>query len=159
MPTIFKPAVPIVLGALGALALAVPATAQFRGPPAKNFPDMVNHKPILYADLGLGGPGQFTGVVDEAKGQVCYIINTPSLEGPTGAMIADKSGKAVVKLAVPTGGASGGCADVGMDLAKTLVAKANDYTVQVNSTAYPDGATSGMLKSFHPPSYTDAAKS
>lgn len=144
-----KTSAPIILGALGVLALAAPAAAQRRGPPP-DMPDIVNHNPILSADIGLRGPGSFTAVLDQAKGQLCYMIEAPALDRPTSAMIADASGKAVVKLAAPTGTASGGCAAVAADLGKALVANPGNYMVQVNTAAYPAGAASGKLSVYDP---------
>jgi hypothetical protein len=146
MRNVLKSSAPIVAGALAALALAAPAAAQFGPPP--NLPDMVNHNPIIYTTLG--NASGFTGVIDKASGQLCYMMNTPDLANPTAAAIADNSGKTVLKLTAPTGSASGGCATLDAGLAQALVANAGDYTVQVDTAAYPAGAAWGKLSMMDP---------
>ena len=151
MRNVLKPAVLMLSGALGAVALAGPATAQFGPPP--NLRDMVNHNPILYADLDDGGPGQFTGVLDPATNQLCYMINVPGMDA-TAAHIhvgtAGQDGAPVVPLATPKGGASGACATLKPDIAKALVSNPAGYYVNVHTAAYPMGATRGQLKVYDP---------
>lgn len=132
--------------ALGTMALwaaiAAPAVGQ-RPPPPPYDPH-----PVLSADLGLGGSGAFSGVADRETGQLCYMIYAAGVQNPTAASIRDsKTNTEVVKLAVPTGGTSGGCANIGQDLAKKLVANPDAYSVAIASAMYPNGtAASGQLQ-------------
>ena len=82
--------------ALGlSLALAAPALAQF-GPPPPPVPqkgpaavwnDQVwqTHAPVFSADLGVGGVGGFTGVLDPKTNQLCYMLSAPGVEAATAA--------------------------------------------------------------------------
>jgi len=124
--------------ALGPLALvaaiAVPASGQTPPPPP------YNPHPVLSADLGLGGPGQFNAVDDTGAGRLCYMLVAPGIADPTGAFIGDgKTHTSVLALQPPVGGTSGACADVGQALAQKLVDHAGDYAVYVQSAAYPNG--------------------
>ena len=139
--------------ALGALALSGAAEAQ-RPPPPANFPDMVNHNPILYSGLGLRGPGGFTGVLDPKTDELCYMLNVPGLADVTAAHIhqgmAGQDGNVVLPLKTPADGSSGGCATVPADLAAKLVANPADYYVNVHTKEYPAGAVRGQLKKYDP---------
>ena len=153
MRNVLKFSAPLIAGAV---ALAVPAFAQFGPPPPGGYPDQVNHKPILYADLGLGGPGQFTGVVDKDKHQLCYIIDTPGLVGTAAHIHVGKAGEdgaPVVPLAAPAKGSSGGCVDLKPDLEQKLLSDPDGYYVNVHTAAYPMGATRGQLKAYFPKRY------
>jgi len=128
--------------ALGLAAIvAAPAIAQ-RPPPPPYSPH-----PVLSADLGDVGNQAFTGVDDTDTGQLCYMLYASNVANPTGAQIREaKSGAPVVQLAAPTGGTSGGCANIGQDLAKKLVDHPGDYAVTVDSSMYPNGnAAKGQL--------------
>jgi hypothetical protein len=55
--------------ALGTLALTTTASAQqAETPPASN-------DAILFANLDIGGSGNFTGVLDRQTNELCYILN------------------------------------------------------------------------------------
>lgn len=147
--------------AFGAVALAAglaaPAAAQFGPPPpfvpqkgpaaVWNDQQYVNESPILSADLGYGDTGAFTGVLDRKTGQLCYMISAPDVAQATGARIVS-GGKAVVALKAPAGGTSGSCVAVKADLASAMVARPADYSVEVDSKAYPAGAASGVLHAW-----------
>jgi hypothetical protein len=132
--------------AIGMAAIVAPAFGQ-RPPPAPYQPH-----PVLSADLGEVGNEAFTGVDNTDTGQLCYMLYAANVQNPTGAQIRDaKSGTPVVQLAVPAGGTSGGCANIGQDLAKKLVDHPGDYTVTVDSSAYPNGnAANGQLTASIP---------
>ena len=130
----------VAAAALGLAAIAAPAIAQAPPPP-------YDPHPILSADLGLGGTGHFDAVDDTDKGQLCYMLFAAGVQNPTGAFIGDgKSNASVLALQPPTGGTSGACVDIGKDMAQKLVDHAGDYSVYVQSTAYPQGvAAEGRL--------------
>jgi hypothetical protein len=147
-----------VLG-LGIAGIAVPAAAQFGGPPPKTGAPLWAYKegdqyfstdPILDADLGQGGPGSFTAVIHEADGQLCYIINVPGLADATAAHIhvgaAGQDGAPVVPLAAPKGGSGGGCVAVTADVIHALEANPAGYYVNVHTAAMPMGEVRGQLR-------------
>ena len=149
--------------ALGlSLALAAPALAQF-GPPPPPVPqkgpaavwnDQVwqTHAPVFSADLGVGGVGGFTGVLDPKTNQLCYMLSAPGVEAATAARIvaADAAAKAkpALTLKVPAGGASGACVALKADLAQALVANPGGYAVEVDTKAYAGGAVKGALSAW-----------
>ena len=131
---------------LGALALAVPAAAQFGGPPPPP-----NTGVPLYTHLSGGsGSGNVTVVVDPPKGTACYIMNVAGLEGVTAAHIhtggPGETGAPVVNLEAPEGGTSGGCAQVAPEVSAALLANPGGYYVNVHTRAFPAGAIRGQLK-------------
>jgi len=130
---------------LGALALAVPAAAQFGGPPPPP-----NTGVALYAKLvGGQGTGAITVVVDPPKGTACYLMNVAGLEAVTAAHIhtggPGETGGPVVTLDTPDGGTSGGCAPVTPELSAALLANPDGYYVNVHTRAFPAGAIRGQL--------------
>ena len=144
---------------LAAAAIAVPAAAQFGGPPLtigaplwayQADGNYVSTKPILDADLNMGGHGAFTAVLDKAGGQLCYMINVPGLAPATAAHIhvgaAGANGAPVVTLAAPKDGASGGCVAVKSDLMDAMVANPDGYYVNVHTAAMPAGEVRGQLR-------------
>lgn len=144
------------------LVLAAPAAAQFGPPPpptpqkgpAAVWNDQVwqTHAPVFSADLGAGGVGGFTGVLDPATNQLCYMLSAPGVEAATGARIvladAAPKAKAALALKVPAGGASGACVALKADLAKAMVANPAGYAVEVDNKAYAGGAAKGVLSAW-----------
>ena len=137
------------LAALGAGALGLagsgPALAQFGGPPGPP-----NTGIATFARLtGATGQGQFTGVIDPPKGTLCYIANVAGLEGVTAAHIhlggPGETGRPVVTLETPAGGAGGGCIDVAAQLSEAILANPAGYYVNVHTSAQPSGAIWGQL--------------
>ncbi|OYW44399.1 MAG: hypothetical protein B7Z08_05945 [Sphingomonadales bacterium 32-68-7] len=130
--------------ALG-LALAVPAAAQFGGPPPPPF----TGKPVFAALKGAEGQGSATVVVNPPEGTACYLVNVTHLTDVTAAHIhrgaAGAEGPPVVTLTAPTEGSAGGCATVAADLAQALLASPGDYYVNVHTRAQPNGAIRGQL--------------
>ena len=146
------------LAAIGMLALAAPAGAQFGGPPGPDNgaplwgPGIkpVRGVPVLTADLGKGSPSGFTAVLDEASGELCYILSTPGLLETTAAHIhlggPGESGNPVVPLANPVGGSAGACVTVQADVARAMVANPNGYYVNVHTKSAPNGEVRGQLE-------------
>jgi len=142
------------LAALGALALvglgAVPAAAQFGGPPPPP-----NTGIPLYAKLEGGqGAGNITVVVDPPKGTACYLMNVTGLENVTAAHIhvggPGENGRPVVNLEAPTEGSAGGCTPVTADVAQALLGNPGGYYVNVHTRAFPNGAIRGQLQNDLP---------
>jgi len=132
MHSLLKPTA-FAFGPMMVLAtIAAPALGQAPPPP-------YDPHPVLSADLGVGGPGQFNAVANTDTGELCYMLVAPGI-GATGAFIGDgKSNQSVLALQPPAGGTSGACVNIGQDLAKKLVNHAGDYSVYVQSAMYPDG--------------------
>ena len=134
-----------MVAALGALAMAAPAAAQFGGPPPPP-----NTGVPLYAHMtGGDGQGNVTVVIDPPKGTVCYLLNVSGLDGITAAHIhsgeAGQNGRPVVPFDNPGDGASGGCVNVAADLSAALLANPGGYYVNVHTRAQPSGAIRGQL--------------
>jgi hypothetical protein len=131
--------------ALGTLALAVPAAAQFGGPP----PPPNTGVPIHARLTGGQGQGQITVVVDPPKGTACYIMNVSGLDGITAAHIhtggPGETGRPVITLDAPEDGSSGGCAQVTAELSAALLGNPEGYYVNVHTRALPAGAIRGQL--------------
>ncbi len=121
--------------AMGASAIsAVPAGAQ------------VAPHPVVTAKLAGGNDhASFTGVVNQEAGTLCYILNSAAIAPASAAMIRDGDGNVLVRLAAPDGGSSGGCMDVGADLAAAMVADPSAYEVAVASEHALGGEVSGKL--------------
>ena len=132
------------LAALGTLALAGPAAAQFGGPPPPP-----NTGVPLYAKLGVAGQGAATVVVDPPKGTACYLLNVGGLADVTAAHIhlggPGENGRVVVPFDNPEGGTSGGCATVTAEQSAALLANPGGYYVNVHTRAQPQGAIRGQL--------------
>ena len=130
---------------IGALAMAVPAAAQFGGPPPPP-----NTGVPLYADLdGGNADGQVTVVIDPPKGTACYLLNVTGLTDVTAAHIhtggPGETGRPVLTLETPQDGASGGCTNIAADLAQALLANPGGYYVNVHTRLVPTGQIRGQL--------------
>jgi hypothetical protein len=139
------PLMKATLTGLGALAIAVPAAAQFGGPP----PPPNTGVPLYAKMVGGQGEGNITVVVDPPKGTACYLMNVTGLENVTAAHIhiggPGEDGRPVVPLDAPTDGSSGGCAQVTDQVAQALLANPGGYYVNVHTRALPNGAIRGQL--------------
>jgi hypothetical protein len=144
------------LGVLAVAIVAVPAAAQFgpsgpqpAGPLWGESTDYASKAPILTADLGARGHGAFTGVVDSAKNQLCYMMNVSGLDEPTAAHIhlggAGQDGAPVVTLKAPANGSSGGCVAVPANVIAAMVAQPAGYYVNIHTKTMPGGAVRGQL--------------
>lgn len=134
MPSPVRTAAIALGGATVLLAIALPAIGQTPPPPP------YNPHPVLSADLGLGGPGQFNAVDDTSTGQLCYMLVAPGIANPTGAFIGDsKTRTSVLALQPPVGGTSGACVNIDKGLAQSMVDHAGNYAVYVQSAQYPNG--------------------
>lgn len=135
------------IAVLGALALAVPAAAQFGGPPPPPF----TGKPVFAEMKGGDAHGTVTVVVNPPEGTACYIMNTTNLVDVTAAHIhrgaAGAEGPPVVPMNAPTEGTAGGCATITADVANAILANPGDYYVNVHTRTQPGGAIRGQLHS------------
>ena len=135
----------VALTAIGLLAVAAPAVAQFGGPP----PPPNTGVPLYTRMTGGSGSGAITVVVDPPKGTACYIMNVAGLDNVTAAHIhtggPGETGAPVVNLEAPEGGTSGGCAQVTPEVSAALLANPGGYYVNVHTSAFPGGAIRGQL--------------
>lgn len=131
-------------GAKAPAAKAAPQRRPPRRPPAKPAND-----PAITATLGALRSGSFTGVIDPAKNQLCYMLNAPAVHSPTAAHIhkgkPDTAGSPVVTLKAPTDGASGGCQTIPASLAQALESNPHAFYVDVDNATFPHGAVSAQL--------------
>jgi len=141
--------------ALGALALAAPAAAQFGGPPAPpNTGVPFSANLTSWAEVPGPGNGQGSGrvtvVVDPPKGQLCYMFfDVYGIGTPTAAHVhvgaAGAAGNPVATLQPPVGGSSSGCQPIAADLAQAIVSNPAGYYVNVHTAEFPNGALRGQL--------------
>ena len=133
------------LAALGSMALAAPALAQFGGPP----PPPNTGIPLAARLAGGNAGGQITVVVDPPKGTACYLMNVSGLAEVTAAHIhvggPGETGRPVLTLETPQDGASGGCTNIAADLAQALLANPGGYYVNVHTRLVPTGQIRGQL--------------
>ena len=126
-------------------AMAVPAAAQFGGPPAPPNTGV----PLYTAMTGGQGHGNVTVVIDPPKGTVCYLMNVGGLANVTAAHVhaggPGENGPPVVPMETPEDGTSGGCAPIAADLAAKILANPGGYYVNVHTRAVPTGQIRGQL--------------
>ena len=101
------------------------------------------------------GPGDTDGTgsaevtVSVPKKEVCYKLTVANIETATMAHIhsgaVGAAGPIVVTLETPTGGSSQGCATVTGNLAAQLLARPQNYYVNVHNAPFPSGAVRGQL--------------
>jgi len=117
--------------------------------------------PALAADTlsahlgGAGSPdtdgaGHATFKIDTAKNEVCYDLMVEKIQPATMAHIhkgaAGVSGPVAVPLTKPdAAGKSSGCATVGADVVKDILANPGGYYVNVHNAEFPGGAIRGQL--------------
>ena len=134
----------LVLGALVALALALPAVAQTGG--------------ALHAQLTgeqeVPGPGDPDGsgsatVWTIPPNTVCYKLTARGIAPPNAAHIHEAppgvAGPVVLPLRPPTWGVSAGCTKAAPALVSALAANPSGYYVNVHNAPYPEGAVRGQL--------------
>jgi hypothetical protein len=144
--------------AVGALVFATAAVAQQNGPPPqaqgqqgrpanqgppRRAPQPFAPQPAVVASFE-GRGGNFTGIVDKDKGELCYLLNVAGVDGANAAKIVSDKGAVAVNLQAPVGGASGSCAAIGADTARALLDHPERYWVQIDSAAYPQAAMAAL---------------
>ncbi len=142
----------LVLGALLALALALPATAQTGGGPGMAAPAVLHAQ--LTGEQEAPGPGDPDGfgsatVWTISPNTVCYTLTAWGIAPPNAAHIHEAppgvAGPVVLPLRPPTSGFSGGCTKASPALVSDLRANPSNYYVNVHNAPYPEGAIRGQL--------------
>jgi hypothetical protein len=142
----------LVLGALLALALALPATAQTVGGPGMAAPAVLHAQ--LTGEQEAPGPGDPDGfgsaaVWTSSPNTVCYALTAGGIAPPNAAHIHEAppgvAGPVVLPLRPPTSGFSGGCTKASPALVSDLRANPSSYYVNVHNAPYPEGAIRGQL--------------
>lgn len=111
---------------------------------------------MLSAHLGGAGSADTDGAghanfrIDAAKGEVCYDLMVEKIQAATMAHIhkapAGANGPVAVPLNKPdANGKSTGCATVGPDAVKDILANPGGYYVNVHNGEFPGGAIRGQL--------------
>ena len=134
----------LVLTVLGALVLALPASA---APLAHLETKMTGEKEVP-------GPGDRDGIghanVKVFRAKVCYTLTVKRIKPATAAHIHQgrrgEAGPVVVTLKSPTDGSSSGCVAISQALSKKLREHPGRYYVNVHNRPFPDGATRGQLE-------------
>ncbi len=103
----------------------------------------------------MPGPGDPDGIgfatvtVNPGQGVLCYELSVSGIAPAEAAHIHEapfgEAGGVVVTLEAPTDGFSGGCIEVGRELAKDILKNPADYYINVHNAPYPSGALRGQL--------------
>ncbi|WP_296595789.1 CHRD domain-containing protein [Phenylobacterium sp.] len=96
------------------------------------------------------GAGHATFKIDTSKNEVCYDLMVEKIGAATAAHVhkgaAGASGPPVVPMKAPdAAGKASGCATVGADVVKDLLANPAGYYVNVHNAEFPAGAIRGQL--------------
>ena len=93
------------------------------------------------------GTGKFKGSVNLATGQLCYTLTSARLDTLTMAHIhagaVGVAGPPVVTLSANV--LTKACIPIDKDVAAKLVASPRDFSVNIHTTNYPQGAVRGQL--------------
>src|SRR3712207_2161489 len=135
----------LVLSVLGALLLALPASAA---------PPLAHLEAKLTGEQEVPGPGDPNGIghanVKVYKAKVCYTLKVKRIAPATAAHIhlglRGEAGPIVAPLKPPTDGSSSGCVAVPRALSLELREHPNRYYVNVHNRPYPEGAIRGQLE-------------
>ncbi len=96
------------------------------------------------------GTGSASVTVDVPNKKICYELTVSGIEPATAAHIhvgaAGVAGGVVVPLEAPTDGSSEACIEnVDADLVAKILARPNQYYVNVHNEPFPSGAIRGQL--------------
>ena len=145
MQTILKSGV----AALGALALAGPATAQDDS--GRKLTTTLTGAAEVPGPGDPNGAGLFEGRVNPGQGRICYSLSAGNIGDATAAHIhlgaAGVAGDPVLTLDTPDGDDedSEECQDIDRSLAQALIRDPADYYVNIHTGDFPDGAIRGQL--------------
>ena len=144
----------LLLAAIVALAIAGPASAAKlggadQGEGGRQLTTTLTGEQEVPVPGDPDGIGFATVTVNPGQGVLCYELSVSGIAPATAAHIHEAplgvAGPVVVTLAAPTDGSSGGCIEVGRDLAKEILQDPADYYVNVHNAEFPGGALRGQL--------------
>ncbi len=142
----------LMLAAIAALAIAGPASAAKLGGADQGGRQLTT---TLTGEQEVPVPGDPDGIgfatvtVNPGQGVLCYELSVSGIAPATAAHLHEAPvgvvGPVVVTLEAPTDGSSGGCIDVGRDLAKDILKNPAGFYVNVHNAEFPAGALRGQL--------------
>lgn len=142
-----RPLILLCAVAMGVSSLAVASSAAAAGGGKQLSTTLSGAEETAAADVD--GSGTATLRIQASKGQVCYTLEVSDIEPAVAAHIhhapAGVNGPVVVPLTPPTEGASSGCVEVLLSLARDILRNPEDYYVNVHNADYPAGAVRGQL--------------
>ena len=144
MQTILKSGV----AALGALALAGPATAQDDS--GRKLTTTLTGAAEVPGPGDENGAGLFEARVNPGQGRICYTLTVSNIEDATAAHIhsggTTEAGPPVLTLDTPgEDDDSEECQDIDRSLAQALIRDPAAYYVNIHTGDFPNGAIRGQL--------------
>lgn len=101
------------------------------------------------ADADPDGTGTATITVSVPKKEVCYELEVSGIQTATAAHIhrgeEGVAGPVVIPLTAPSAGTSSGCVFVSARLAAQILARPDQYYVNVHNAEFPAGAVRAQL--------------
>ncbi len=135
----------LVLGAVGALVTATPASAQTVGVLTTTLSGAAE-RPVP-GDPDATGSAVFVLLPEQQL--VCYVLTVQGIDPATAAHVhvapPTEAGPVVLPLEPPTSGVSGGCTSASTALIRAILSDPARYYVNVHNTPYPGGAARGQL--------------
>ena len=133
----------VALSVLGALLLALPASAA----------PLITLEATLTGEQEVPGPGdpngRGTAEVKVFRGRVCYELRVQRIRPATAAHIHEgrrgERGDIRVNLKPPRDGSSRGCKDISRTLSRDLREHPGAFYVNVHNNQFPAGAIRGQL--------------
>jgi hypothetical protein len=141
-----RPAPAPQAGAKAPATKAAPQQARRARPPRASF----TPGPAVTATFGGRlASGSFSGVINPATNQLCYMIEAPAVRNPTAAHIDQgspaKPGAPVLTLQVPVNGSAGACQTLPANVTQGLVSNPGSYYVDIANSRFPKGVVRAKL--------------
>lgn len=132
-----------------AALLATVAVAQSRAGGERTYTTTLSGAAEVPGPGDTDGTGTFTVTVSVPQKEVCYELDVSGIDTPTAAHIhrgaVGVAGPVVVTLDTPVSGSSEACEDVTGRVAGQLLARPQQFYVNVHNAPFPAGAIRGQL--------------